>query len=387
MFPALNTGAHPVLVAASPYPRQIQNLGAPFGFVEAGASDFFVPRGYVHVIANCRGTGGSGGTFGFHGTTCGAESSSSTPCGMLVGRSELAAAARSRGSSGLSRMRLAECAAAFAPHVPAFQRLTNSKHVRAVMLGEFGLTWPWESLHIEALAWFDHLLKNRDTGILEGPRFRYVLPAQANGVWPTLGRRRHHTQDTPFAVRRGTRPERRRQRFTDHDDPRRWAQPTTCQPDGPPSSLCWDSEPLADDLDVVCDIDLELDAVSTASDTGWIVLLPDVDPAGAVTDVTQGYLRVGLRKVDESASRPGAPILPCRAFEPVAIGEVVRYRIPLVPNARRFRTRVRLHLTSDDQDPKTPAMLEFRHASVGTSCLSTIKSSSRLHLPILTDDR
>src|ERR1700735_2298805 len=54
-------GRYPVLVAASPYPRQIQNLGAPAGFIEAGASDFFVPRGYVHVIANCRGTGGSGG--------------------------------------------------------------------------------------------------------------------------------------------------------------------------------------------------------------------------------------------------------------------------------------------------------------------------------------
>jgi putative CocE/NonD family hydrolase len=58
-------GRFPVLVAASPYPRQIQNIGAPLGFVEAGASDFFVPRGYVHLIANNRGTGGSGGTFGF----------------------------------------------------------------------------------------------------------------------------------------------------------------------------------------------------------------------------------------------------------------------------------------------------------------------------------
>src|SRR5664279_1521452 len=58
-------GKYPVLIAASPYPRQIQNMGAPLGFVEAGASDFFVPRGYVHLIANCRGTSGSGGTFGF----------------------------------------------------------------------------------------------------------------------------------------------------------------------------------------------------------------------------------------------------------------------------------------------------------------------------------
>ena len=36
---------YPVLIAASPYPRQIQDLGAPMGFIEAGASDFFVPRG------------------------------------------------------------------------------------------------------------------------------------------------------------------------------------------------------------------------------------------------------------------------------------------------------------------------------------------------------
>lgn len=58
-------GRFPALIAASPYPRQIQDLGAPMGFIEAGATDFWVPRGYAHVIANVRGTGGSGGEFGF----------------------------------------------------------------------------------------------------------------------------------------------------------------------------------------------------------------------------------------------------------------------------------------------------------------------------------
>ena len=58
-------GRYPALIAASPYPRQMQDLGAPAGFIEAGATDFWVPRGYVHVIANIRGTGGSGGTFAF----------------------------------------------------------------------------------------------------------------------------------------------------------------------------------------------------------------------------------------------------------------------------------------------------------------------------------
>jgi uncharacterized protein len=43
----------------------MQAMGIPAGFVEAGQTDFFVPRGYVHVIANSRGTCGSEGTYGF----------------------------------------------------------------------------------------------------------------------------------------------------------------------------------------------------------------------------------------------------------------------------------------------------------------------------------
>jgi hypothetical protein len=44
---------------------------------------------------------------------------------------------------------------------------------------------------------------------------------------------------------------------------------------------------------------------------------------------------------------------------------------------------MRLFVTSDDQNTDSPAMLGFRHASVGTSCLNTIKSSSRLIVPVL----
>ena len=36
-------GRFPALIAASPYPRQIQDLGAPMGFIEAGASDILFP--------------------------------------------------------------------------------------------------------------------------------------------------------------------------------------------------------------------------------------------------------------------------------------------------------------------------------------------------------
>jgi uncharacterized protein len=57
----------------------------------------------------------------------------------------------------------------------------------------------------------------------------------------------------------------------------------------------------------------------------------------------------------------------------------------LVPNARRFRRghRIRLTLSNDDWNPEVPVIMDFRHATVGTSSLNTIRSSSRLLLPVL----
>lgn len=61
-------------------------------------------------------------------------------------------------------------------HLPstftAWKALTDNPNVRMGLLGKFGLTWPWESLHHEALAWYDHWLKGADTGIMDGPAIR-----------------------------------------------------------------------------------------------------------------------------------------------------------------------------------------------------------------------
>ena len=517
-------GRYPVLVAASPYPRQIQDLGAPMGFIESGASDFFVPRGYVHVIANLRGTGGSGGTFGFldaqerrdmhdliewaaaqpwsdgnvgmvgisyfamtqleaaveqpphlraifpvavsadlyeaathHGLL---NASFVTPFLSMIGmtsarsdrfwRSELLAGVRKvlnvprlhkkfahmNGEASMVALKrlmkvhhdphpwddLWRSIAVEHPvrdawwdernllplldrvqvpvylgcdwqnvplHLPSTfptaAGLTNSPAVRVAMLGDYGLTWPWESLHIEALAWFDHWLKGRDTGILDGPAIRYVLPG-ADGwhtaeAWPVT-----ETYESLALRADGTLA-------PDDDEPggreyltlggglsRAQASPTD-----PPSHLTWTGAPLADDLDVVGDIELQLDASATASDTAWLVTLLDVSPDGTADPVTAGFLRASLRAVDEAASRPGAPVLDCRTPELVPVGEVVRYRIPLVANARRFLAghSIRLLIASDDTQPDVPAIMSFRHATVGTSTLNTVASSSRLLLPVL----
>ena len=518
-------GAYPVLIAASPYPRQIQDLGAPMGFIEAGASDFFVPRGYVHVIANVRGTGGSGGTFNFmdaqerrdlhdlvewaaaqpwsdgnvgmigisyfamaqleaaveqpphlkaifpvattsdlyeaaihHGLL---SSTFVTPFLSMVGmtsghgdklwRGTVVNAARHvlnrprlhkkfatmNGEASIGVMKEAlklhhdphpwddlwRSAAVEHPvrddwweernlvprlhqvtvpvylgcdwenvplHLPStfptLAALTGSPDVRVTMLGDFGLTWPWESLHVEALAWFDHWLKGADTGILDGPAIRYWLPVadewRTSETWPPP-----EATYLAFALNAdgSLNPAEGQPGAADYLTLGGGLNRGQASPTDPPAYLTWTSDPLDEDLGMAGDIELLLEARSTAADTAWIATLQDVEPDGTAHDVTAGYLRASLRKVDEDASRVGAPVLPCREAVAVPIGQEVQYRIPLVPNARRFKAghRIRLHLTSDDQDPKAPAIMGFRHATVGTSTINSIRSGSRLLLPFL----
>ena len=276
-------------------------------------------------------------------------------------------------------------------HLPstfiAWKALADSPNTRMGMLGQFGLTWPWESLHTEALAWFDHWLKGRDTGILDGPPIRYFLPGadewRTADAWPPAGsvhRELALRADGALADDEGASG---RRKFMVLGAGLNRAKPSRIDP---PSTLTWTSAPLDQALDMVGDIELRLVASATAIDTAWIVTLLDVAPDGQSEPVTAGWLRASLREVDEAASRPGAPVLPCRNAQAVPIGEDVEYRIPLVPNARRFGAghRLRLVLTGDDQDPSTPAIMNFRHASVGTSSLNTVASSSRLLLPVLT---
>ncbi|MEV6391221.1 CocE/NonD family hydrolase [Nocardia xishanensis] len=507
-------GRFPALIAAAPYPRQLQDLGAPAAVIEAGASDFWVPRGYAHVIANLRGTVGSGGVYTFFDEQeredlfdlvewTAAQPWCDGNVGMIgisyYAMTQLAAATQRpphlkallpfnvtvqlweaayhngllsesfitpwihslgvlsahgdclyrRGLSRLLRRFLAipaihrrfdkidgvqanlglrlvsrfhhdaqpwngllEAVAIDHPtrdawwderdltdlladvdipvylggewsnvplHLPglfkAAEALARNPHVRMAMLGEHSLPWPWESMHIEALAWFDHWLKGQETGILEGPAIRYWLPGAEQwhtaDSWPPPATHTALALSADGALTTVERPGERSY--------------ATDGANSMPGQLIWTSDPLLEDVDMVGHPELQLTATSSATDTAWILLLQDVGPDGTAVDITQGWLRAGMRQVDEEASETGRPVLPMREPLPVPPGEPVDYRIPLVANARRFRRGhcIRLILTSDDNRKDFQPMLLFSHASVGTAGVNTVHSSSRLLLPIL----
>lgn len=519
-------GRCPALVAFSPYPRQIQDVGAPLGFIEAGASDFFVPRGYAHVIVNARGTGGSGGTWTLldpqerddlhdiiewaaaqpwcdgnvgmlgvsyfamaqlaaavtkpphlkaivpflttddlydavwhHGLLNAGFISAWLPAvGVLsqkpdafwrgwrvdVARELLgipAVHARMQHLNGEAIVtvlknviharypehpygELWRAVAVEHPtrdafwdarntrpllgsvdipvylgadwdnvplHLPAtfgaWAALRHNSQVRMAMLPPGGFAWPWEALHYEVLAWYDHWLKGRDTGVMDGPPIRYQVPGidgwRTATDWPPP-----EAELTPFALRAdGTlapdegEPGRREYLYLPADS----GVPSNANPQQLPSTLAWETQPFDADLAFAGNIELTLEAKVTALDTAWIAVLYDLPPDGEPEGITAGWLRATLSAVDEKKSVLGAPVLECRTPVALPVGQQATYRIPMVPNARHLAAghRLRLVIASADEAGKTPTMLGFTHVVVREASRNTIFSASRLWLPLL----
>jgi putative CocE/NonD family hydrolase len=65
----------------------------------------------------------------------------------------------------------------------ALERFAKDVPYRVTMAPRGTLQWPWESLHVEALAWFDHWLKGQDTGIMKGKPIRYYVEGEGAEEW------------------------------------------------------------------------------------------------------------------------------------------------------------------------------------------------------------
>ncbi len=145
--------------------------------------------------------------------------------------------------------------------------------------------------------------------------------------------------------------------------------------------LCYTSEVLDRDLDVVGPVEVVLYAASSAKDTDFIVRISDVFPNGKAIFMTEGIIRARYRKSEAGES--------VELLEP---GEVEEYRVRCYPIANVFKRghRVRLDLTSSSfprfsrnlntgEDVATGTRMEVARQTV----LHTSAYPSHVVLPVL----
>jgi putative CocE/NonD family hydrolase len=220
----------------------------------------------------------------------------------------------------------------------------------AMIAGQYSLT------DLET-RWFDHWLREHDTGLMDEPPVKiFVMGANTwrdENEWPPA-----RAVDTPWYLRADealslNAPGTDEQYDTYVYDP---ADPVlTCggnlvmATDFPPGPfdqaaveqrsdvLVYTSEPLPEDVEVTGRIRATLFASTDAPSTDWVVRLCDVDAQGISRNITDGILRVNT--------------------EPDTVGE---YEIDLWSTSNLFRAghRIRIHVTSSnfprwDRNPNT----------------------------------
>jgi uncharacterized protein len=161
--------------------------------------------------------------------------------------------------------------------------------------------------------------------------------------------------------------------------------------------LTFTTDPLADDLEVVGHVVLELYASSDQIDTHFIVKVSDQQPPDAeglkrgrnpaFTTVTKGWLRAAHREKDEKRSTPYRPFYTHRDPQPIAPGEVYRFEIEVMPCAYLFRKghRIRIEIANGDSTLTDSVFNHPYHAyQVGRDTVyHSARHPSRLLLPVV----
>jgi len=207
---------------------------------------------------------------------------------------------------------------------------------------------PLYQLQYESLRWFDHWLKDMETGIMdEAPIRLFVMGSndwKEAKEWPLP-----ETKWTPFFLHEnGLLHE-----HLPHDD-----EGSDTFNDSPwgRGYLEYSTPKLVENTEVIGPIVLNLYASSTDPEVFWFISLREVDAQDNERILTRGWLRGSHREVDPERSKPWAPYHPHTKSEPLVPGKIYEFKIPIVPTGNLFKagSRVKLRVSCSDDQPKNP---------------------------------
>jgi predicted acyl esterase len=237
-------------------------------------------------------------------------------------------------------------------------------------------------IRMEMLRWYDHWLKNNDTGVMEESPVKLFVRNSEEGYrtekeWPLK-----RTNYRPFYLQPGpvgaleslndgglspNLPEVDNSSFTfEYPNPEwsGWSGIGTAKfqnglPNPAVKILTFSSDPMKEDLEVTGPIVLVLYASSTEKDADIYVRLVDQEPdalqqKGALPPrgkiLTRGWLKASHREKDSKRSKPYQPFYTHKNPTPIEPGKIYKYEIEVWPTSNVFRKshRIRIDVSNGD---------------------------------------
>lgn len=235
-------------------------------------------------------------------------------------------------------------------HLPAAFRSSEKLNVpKKMIIGPpIYLDRPLYQLQHEAVRWFDHWIKGRDTGIMDEPAVRLFIMGtnewKEASDWPLP-----ETKWTPFYLHEDGL-------LSEHEY---WPNEGSDSFEDSPwmrGYLKYSTPPMVENTEVVGPITLKLYASTTDTEIFWIVSLFEIDPEGNERILTKGWLRGSHGEIDAERSKPWEPFHPHTKSENLTPGEMYEFDISIVPTGNLFKagSKIGLKISCVDDEPNNP---------------------------------
>ena len=267
-----------------------------------------------------------------------------------------------------------------------------------------------EEARIDRLRWFDHWLKNNDTGIMDEPPVKLQIrtggnlkgyPFRYENEWPLA-----RTQWTKYHLH----IEREASDKKDAIEGSLVASPAktlskatypgaaATRPGKAPRGISFVTPPMEKDTEVTGPIVLKLWVSSTNEDMDIFATIRNIDADGKdvceigqqedeIACVTKGWLRASHRKLDKEKSTPYRPYHAHDERQWLKDGEIVECDVEIWPTSMVFKKGHKIRLDIGPVDGIGSLYFSHFHADYNQGALNTVYSGgdkeSYLLLPII----
>ena len=284
---------------------------------------------------------------------------------------------------------LGGCWGIYGLHLPgAFRAFENWAGPKRMLIGPpVYLDRPVYQYQYDQLRWFDHWLKDNDTGMLDEALVQVFVDNIGEWrdakQWPLP-----ETRWTPFHLHDGG--------LLSEREPFRGSDVTTFEDaPGAHGEIRFTTPPMVEATEICGPVALKLFASTTDSELLLFASLFEIAPDGAERLLTRGWLRGSQRKLDAVKSKPYQPYHTHTLREPLHAGEVTEFDIEIRPYGLMlrpgFRLALRLKCADDDKPQHDLQWIAQGHLHRPNEATVTIHHSadypSHLLLPVTRGNR